>query len=85
LLIDRNDTQWQGLFRYGELNRGGAPDVRNSLTPTRQTLISIDLLHSRVFRFGEIELGAGFEQLEDDVTGISNQSGRAYLQWRSAY
>jgi hypothetical protein len=85
LLIDRNDTQWQGLFRYGELNRGGAPDSSNSLTPTQQTVISLDLMHSRAFRFGELEFGAGIEQLEDNVGGTSDQSGRAYLQWRSAY
>ncbi len=84
-LIDRDETQWHALLRYGELNRGGAPDDRNSLTPTLQTVISVDLMHSRVFRFGVIELGAGFEQLDDEATGISDTSGRAYLHWRSSY
>jgi hypothetical protein len=85
LLIDRDDTQWHGLLRYGELNRGGAADSRNTLTPSKQTLVSVDLLHSRAFRFGVIELGVGFEQLEDDVSGESNNAGRGFLQWRSAY
>jgi hypothetical protein len=85
LLIDRDETQWQGLLRYGELNRGGEPDSRNSLTPTRKTLLSFDLVHSRVFRIGVIEFGAGMERLDDDLSGKSIGSGRAYLQWRSGY
>jgi hypothetical protein len=85
LLIDREDNQWRGLIRYGELNRGGAPDSHNSLTPTKQTLMSIDLMYSRVFRFGVIELGGGFDSIDDDVSGVSVTSGRAFLQWRSSY
>ncbi len=85
LLVDSAEIQWQGLLRYGELNRGGAPDNRNTLTPTKQTLLSFDLVHSRAFRFGVIELGVGFEQLDDEVSGTSDSSGRGYLQWRSSY
>lgn len=85
LLINREETQWQGLIRYGQLNRGGAPDSRNSLTPTRQTLLSLDLLYSRVFRFGVFDVGAGVEQLDDDASDDSTTDGRAYLQWRSSY
>ncbi len=85
LLIDRDESQWHALLRYVELNRGGPPDERNSLTPTMQTVASVDLMHSRVFRFGVIELGAGFEQLDDEISGESHSTGRGYLQWRSAY
>jgi hypothetical protein len=42
-------------------------------------------MHSRILRIGAIKLGAGFEQLEDEATGNSDRSGRAYLQWRSRY
>jgi hypothetical protein len=85
LLVDRDDTQWQGLLRYGELNRGGAPDNHNSLTPTEQTLISFDLMYSRVFPFGVIEIGGGIESIDYVGSGASAQSGRAFLQWRSGY
>jgi hypothetical protein len=53
--------------------------------PPRQTAVSVDLMHSRILRIGAIKLGAGFEQLEDEVSGNSDRSGRAYLQWRSRY
>jgi hypothetical protein len=85
LLVDRDETVWQGLIRYGELNRGGPPDNRNSLTPTRQTLLSVDLLHSRVFRFGQIDVGVGAEQLDDELSSRRERGGRAYLQWRTGY
>ena len=85
LLVNANDTQWRGLVRYGELNRGGGPDIRNSLTPTRQDLASVDISHSRVFSFGVIDLGAGYERLDDDASGTSSSDSRLYLQWRSSY
>jgi len=47
ILLDDQETQWHALIRYGALNRGGAPDLRNSLTPTRQDVASLDLTHSR--------------------------------------
>ena len=83
--MDASETQWSGVVRFGELNRTGPPDASNSLTPTPQDIISIDLSHSRVFRFGTIEVGAGYETLDDDVSGESFSDGRFYLQWRSSY
>ena len=82
---DRDDTQWRGLVRVGELNRGGSPDSRNSLTPTPQDIASIDISHSRVFSFGVIDAGIGYETVDDAATGDSFSDTRAYLQWRSSY
>ena len=84
-MIDDNDSQWQVLLRTGELNRGGAPDLRHSITPTAQDLLSIDVSHSRVFSFGVLEASAGFEQIDDLATATSSNSSRFYLQWRSSY
>jgi hypothetical protein len=78
-------TQWRGNVRYGELNRAGAPDVRNTLTPTPQDLSSIDVSHSRVFSFGVVDLGVGYEWIDDDASGNSFSDGRFYAQWRSSY
>ncbi|MDA0707405.1 MAG: capsule assembly Wzi family protein, partial [Proteobacteria bacterium] len=85
LMVDENDKQWRVLLRFGELNRGGSPDSANSLTPTPQDIASIDLSHSRVFPFGVIDLGIGYEQIDDAASGDSTNNGRAYLQWRSSY
>ncbi len=84
-LVDDANTHWRMLVRYGQLNRGGAPDLRNTLTPTKQDLLSIDLSHSRVSRYGRIALGAGFEQVEDTVSGQTDTGVRAFIQWQSSH
>ncbi len=85
IIVNAEDTQWRALIRYGELNRGGPPDFRNSLTPTRQDIASFDVFHSRVFSFGVIDVGAGYEKVDDFATGVTYSDGRFYLQWRSAF
>jgi hypothetical protein len=55
------------------------------LTATPQDIASIDLSHSRVFSFGVIDAGIGYEQIDDAASGDSTNNGRAYLQWRSSY
>jgi hypothetical protein len=85
VLIDADETQWRALLRFGELNAGGAPDPRNTLTPTPQDIASIDIAHSRSFRFGVIDIGVGYESIDDAVTGTSSSDGRLYVQWRSSY
>jgi hypothetical protein len=84
LLADNDETRWQAIVRFGDLNRGGARDDRNSLTPTKQELLSIDLSHSRAFRYGIIEVGAGLERIDDAVSGQSDNSARAFIQWRTS-
>jgi hypothetical protein len=85
MLVDAEDTQWRALLRVGELNAGGAPDSRNTLTPTPQDIASIDLAHSRAFRFGVLDVGLGYESIDDAVSGSSSSEGRVYVQWRSSY
>ena len=85
ILADSDNVQWRGLIRYGALNRGGSPDARNSLTPTRQDIASFDVSHSRVFSFGVIDVGAGYEKVDDSASGVAHSDIRFYLQWRSAY
>lgn len=84
-LADGDDTQWRGLLRVGELNRGGSPDAFHSLTPTPQDIVSVDISHSRVLSFGVIDVGAGYEWTDDDASGNSDSDGRFYVQWRSSY
>ncbi len=84
-LLDDQATQWQVLVRYGALNRGGAADSRNSLTPTRQDILSLDLTHARVFTVGQIEIGLGLERTDDEASGETSNDGRAFLQWRSSH
>lgn len=85
MMVDVDDTQWQIVARYGALNRSGPFDDRNSLTPKRQDIVSIDISHSRVFPFGVVEVGAGFEDIDAELVAASASDGRFYLQWRSSY
>ena len=85
VMIDADDTQWRALVRSGALNNGGAPDSRNILTTTPQDISSIDIVHSRAFSFGVIELGVGLESIDDTVSASTTQDTRIYVQWRSSY
>jgi hypothetical protein len=84
VLADTEGTQWTALLRYAELNRGGSPDPRNSLTARPQDVASIDLTHARDFTYGRIEVGVGFERTDDEASGTVSNDGRAFLQWRSS-
>jgi hypothetical protein len=85
MLVDADETQWRASLRSGTLNSGGAADDQNTLTATSQDLLSIDLVHSRAYWFGVLELGVGYESIDDALSGTSSGDGRAYLQWRSSF
>jgi hypothetical protein len=83
VLVSGEDTQWHLLLRTGELNRGGAPDERNTLTPIPLDIFSADLSHTRPFLKGWLDIGVGYERLEDSATGTSEDDARAFITWRS--
>ncbi len=83
VFVNGDDSQWHALVRVGDLNRAGAPDVRNTLTPTPLDIASIDLTYGRSLAGGRIDIGLGYERLEDPLTGIANNDTRAFLTWRS--
>lgn len=85
VMLDGDDTRWRFLARYGKLNRGGPPDQRHTLTATPQDLASIDISHSRVVRFGLVDLGVGYETIDDELSGSSDDEARFYVQWRSSF
>ncbi|MEM7432710.1 MAG: capsule assembly Wzi family protein [Pseudomonadota bacterium] len=85
ILVDSDNMQWRGILRYGELNRGGAPDPNNTLTATPADLSSIDIAHSRALKYGVIEVGVGYQQFDQTVDDSSSSDGRIYLNWRSSY
>jgi hypothetical protein len=85
VLVDTDETQWRALLRLGKLNAGGAPDSRNTLTPTQQDIASVDISHSRAYWFGVLDVGVGYETLDDEISSTSSSEGRVYLQWRSTY
>jgi hypothetical protein len=84
-VVDEREHRWNGVARFGDLNRYGIPDNRNSLTPTKQEIVSLDLTHSREFRYGVIEVGLGYVNLDDIASAQSDGDTRAFIQWRSEY
>ena len=85
VLVDADETQWRVLLRTGELNIGGAPDAANSLTPTPQDIVSIDVAHRRAYWFGVLDVGVGYESIDDAASGSSSSDSRVYVQWRSSF
>ena len=83
MFVNGDGAQWHALIRYGDLNRGGAPDARNTLTPTPLEISSIDLTHSRVLGGGRFDIGLGYERLDDPLTGVASDNVRAFLSWSS--
>lgn len=83
VLVDQEANSWQAVLRRAQLNRGGAPDPRNTLTAIPRDVLTIDLLHHRVTRFGRFELGIGMDRVE--ASGQSSNDARGFIQWRSDY
>ncbi|HEX5788678.1 MAG TPA: capsule assembly Wzi family protein [Woeseiaceae bacterium] len=83
VMTDPDATEWRVLLRGGKLNVEGEPDLHHSLTPTEQEIASIDIAHARAFGFGRLELGLGYEQLDDLASGEDEGDARVYLQWTS--
>jgi hypothetical protein len=85
ILAAKDHLRWQAQVRAGRLNEGGDPDPRHTLTPTPQDVVSFDVSHSRTFRYGSAEIGAGYEWIDDKATSESSGDLRLFLQWRSAF
>ena len=77
-LADPGDAWWSVVGRYGQLNRGGAPDPANTVATAKRELRSLDVMHARPLPYGILEIGAGVERLG------TNTFGRVFLQWRSS-
>ena len=82
VLLTENSHQFRALIRAGELNRDGPPDQRNTLTPTPLDITSLDLSYARPIGNSHIEIGVGYEQLDDPASNSKTDNTRAYLQWR---
>ena len=84
MFVNERGKQWEALVRVGELNRGGLPDIRNTLTPTPVEIASIDLTHRRSLgNYGWLDIGLGYEQLENVLTGEDDSDIRGFITWRS--
>ena len=83
VLVTEGAHEMRALIRSGELNKGGS--VRNTLTRIPLDLFSADLAWALPLGKSRIELGVGYEALDDTTTGQKTDGTRAYLQWRYGY
>lgn len=70
---------WQVTARRAELNRNNNP--RNSLTPLKQEINTLEVRHTRVFPFGDLSVSLGTEFGEVVATGADIDETRASIQW----
>ncbi|MDJ0908310.1 MAG: capsule assembly Wzi family protein [Woeseiaceae bacterium] len=84
-LVDSDGTAWYALLRAGPLNRADLPDARNSLTPLRQDIVSIDVTHVRPTAFGTVAAGIGYERVDDEASGRTDDDARFFVEWRSGF
>ncbi len=85
VMVNESGNSFQGIVRGGRLNRGGASDPANSLTALPQDVLNLELLYYRVFRFGRLEFGLGYDSYDGNEVSDSSDDGKAFIQWRSDY
>ncbi len=54
-----------------------------TITPTPQDLASIDLQFAIHTNLGQFDFGAGYEEIDDEVSGVKFDDARAFFTWRS--
>ena len=82
VLVTERGNELRAIVRSGKLNRGGAPDPRNTLTPTSLDISSVDLGYAFSIGASRVEIGVGYEQLDDPANIRDDNDVRGYLQWR---
>ena len=73
-------NHFSALVRSGELNKGGR--ANNTLTPIPLDIVSADLSYSHNWPNQRLEVGLGYEELDDPASGVVDNDVRAFIQWR---
>jgi len=79
IMATERGNHFSALIRSGELNH--TPDTTNTLTPVPLDIRSIDLSYGHNFGRQRIELGVGWEELEDKTAGTKADDTRGFLRW----
>jgi hypothetical protein len=84
VLNDVQDHSWSLTLNYGDLNKygTGVPDTANTLAPNRTRYREIEFSHRRQFVGGDLNLGVGYDDRHDIVTGANSGGVRGFLDWR---
>jgi hypothetical protein len=86
ILTNDEATAWQVLLRFGDLNVGNLPEPPNTpnrLTPTPQKIASADIQFGTTTRIGRFQIGIGYEEIDDEASGLKTDDTRAFVSWTS--
>jgi hypothetical protein len=76
---------WQGRILHAELNRGGAPDARNTVTATPLNLTSLEVSHQRDSPWGRFFVGLGLDRLGDNAPAGARDDVRGFVRWERVF
>jgi hypothetical protein len=85
MLADQRDHSWLATLAWGNLNRHGAPDLRNTVAVEKTRYREVEFSHRREFLLGELNVGVGYESREDTITDESEDDVRGFVEWRYVY
>jgi len=81
LLNDNRNNSWLLKLGYGNLNRKGDPDARNTVAQVKTRYREILLTHRRDIGFGQLHLGAGYDYRKNTITGSDEADTRLFIEW----
>jgi hypothetical protein len=81
ILTDNKNNSWMIRLNYGNLNRQGEPDERNTVAQVKTRYGEIQLNHQRDIGFGKLKIGAGYDYRDNTVTNENTDDIRVFLQW----
>lgn len=79
LFVPESGRSWNALARRIVVNR--SDDARNTISQAQQTIMNLELSHSREIYLGQIDVGLGYDRIENDRTGDRDDEIRAFLHW----
>jgi hypothetical protein len=85
VLTDEKDNSWLLTLAYGDLNRVRDPDPRNPVATVETQYREVEVSHRRSTRFGDFNVGLGYEMRKNVITKTSDDNFRAYLEWSNDF
>ena len=79
IMATERGNHFSALVRTGELNH--SPDSTNTLTPIPLDILSADVRYGHDFGLHRVEVGLGWEELEDVAGGTKTDDTRGFLRW----
>lgn len=82
IAVEPDGDSWDATLRFGELNNEGAPDARNTISPTPVDYIQAEVSYTTPLSAGVLNVGAGLSRFEDKISGARDDDSRLFVEWR---